>query len=773
MYIKNSKRFAYWTTCIVTALLCVFCIVNIIIPNQKYEYSGEYSFTPGVSVEEMTMYDGISLKPGVYYVELEYSADVFSAGYCTLYDGNVFTGGLLTNGEHLHANLDKTGFHVWLYEGTDTMEVRVSYGGAGAMELQGVTISETDKLWTMALTVILLAFGAVMLILRYRYYWNRLLDKEQKTVIWGILLITLLASYFPLTGKGLAGIDLSYHYMRIEGVKDGLLSGQFPVRIEPEWLFGQGFACGIFYCNGLLLIPAVFRLLGFSVVDSCNIYCVVLNFATAYISYYCFRKIFEKRQIGLVCSALYTLSVFRIYKLYYTGDFGESVAYTFLPLILYGYFRVFTEDSEAKKYRTAWIPLALGYAGVMQTHTLTCIIVGIWTVLICLICVKRILHLPTFLELLKGASAALGLSLWFLGPFLDYYLTQDVHIKNLTARTIQYRGLAPTQLLFYFWRNGSSISQGYNGMQYSYPVGVGLVLIVGLVLFLLIWFNRFPKLKILPQDTVADTANTGQADVAKGLVSYAKVGSLLAIVMLVMSLNSFPWDRLQGLSEITAPFISSLEFPARVIGSATAFLIIPFGFSLWYFDKTEKSKVYWGCVLVAVLGITTTAFFMSDHMSVNFGYYEVHNEEGMGFGFVSDGEYLMEGTPVSELAFEAPVYPEDVLLYHYEKEYLVVNMECKNTAGEERYVDVPMLNYRGYHAFCENGEELQIVNNPKMQIRVLLPAGFDGAVEIRFVSPIWWRICEVISLGMMIYFVVTAVKKIRERRSVSEKGTVS
>ena len=42
-----------------------------------------------------------------------------------------------------------------------------------------------------------------------------------------------------MTDYVIGGGDIVFHMMRIEGVKDGLVSGQFPVRIPPEWLFGM------------------------------------------------------------------------------------------------------------------------------------------------------------------------------------------------------------------------------------------------------------------------------------------------------------------------------------------------------------------------------------------------------------------------------------------------------------------------------------------------------------------------------------------------------
>ena len=59
-----------------------------------------------------------------------------------------------------------------------------------------------------------------------------------------------------------------------------------------------------------------------------------------------FHIFFKDRIIGLVCSALYTLSIFRFFKLVMVGAVGEGSAYTFLPLVVYGIYLVFEKDVE-------------------------------------------------------------------------------------------------------------------------------------------------------------------------------------------------------------------------------------------------------------------------------------------------------------------------------------------------------------------------------------------------------------------------------------------
>lgn len=729
------------------AIPALFCIFKIVSPKHSYYVSGETVLSEASGAGERVVYEGIALPAGVWLVGVEYTTDTDYNAHIGIQDGTVFPGGLKTNGEHVYKNGTDTGFHMWLYEGTEQLQVTLEYSGEGSCAVHGVRFTETRLLWTMLLTVLLFAAFLAVLFLNWHFYWRDRLSREQKTVVLGIALITLFSSFFPLTGKGLNGIDLTFHYMRIEGVKDGLLSGQIPVRIEPEWLFGQGFACAIFYCDILLLFPALLRLLGFTVVTSCNLFFIGMNLATACIAYHCFKRIFDSRRVGLACSALYTLSTYRIYKLYQTGDLGDGTALTFYPLILYGYYRVFTEDPEDKKYKTAWLPLTLGYAGLMQTHVLTCEITLFLTIVLCLVCIRKVIRKKTFLELLKGAMGAFALSLWYLVPFLDYYLTQDVHIKNLSARTIQHRGLTPAHLLFHFWRKGGNTPLGDNGAQFTYPVGVGLVLLVGLAVFLILWFNRFPGVE--KED---------------GRLKFGKTAALIGVLLLVMSLNSFPWDRIQGLSELFAPLISSLEFQTRVLGWGTALLICASGVCLWYFERNGLSACFWGGVLAVVISVTTSTCFMSEHVLAGMGTLSVYNEEGMGSGFVSDSEFVLEGTNTAELTLENPSWSEGVEVGFCEKYYLSVKMDCTNAAAGEGWVDLPMLSYRDYCARTETGEKLPVTHNERYQVRVILPEGFDGRITVRFESPVYWRISEAVSVLAFALLILYGVRTKKKRR---------
>lgn len=735
--IKLWKKRPVYIVGTLFVLIMLVLVVKIAMPNAEYSYEGNYVFENDCFIDNVAVIEGISLRPGVYRIELEYTTDTDVVALCNVQDGTVFDGGLLCNGEHFYSALNNTSYEMWLYEATENLQIVVSKSELGSLQTGNVRIVETNQLWTMLLTVVTIVALIVLAVMAFYYYNEKYrVSKEVRNTFFFVTLIIFIASLPYLCGYNITGADLTYHLQRIEGVKDGLLTGQFPVRIEPRWLYNHGYADAIFYCNTLLFIPAIFRLLGFTITASYNIYCIGLNIATAWISYYCFAKIFKNRNIGLVCSALYTLSIFRIYKLLITSAVGEGSAVTFMPLVIYGLYRIFTEEQEKPEYRTCWVPLMLGYTGLIQTHVLSCEITAIVTIVFCILHVRKFLSSKVWMEFVKAATCTVMLCLWYLVPFLDYYLTQDVHIKHVSGRTIQESGLTLAHLAFHFWRDGSNTPSAGMGMQYSHPVGIGLVLIVALCLYLIMWFGgTFEKNKT---ERVAFTQKT----------------ALVGILLLCMSTNMFPWDKIQSVNSIFASLVSSLQFPNRFLGWGTVCLVLIFGFCLYYFQLHDK-KAYWVMIAVMFVGITTSSMYLLDYVKANQDYFELYNEESMGFGYISGAEYLIEGTDYELLSYADVQASDDIEVLHYEKSGLKAQLHCRNTADVDGYADIPMMMYKGYQAYdSQTGQDMQLSAGNNNVIRVAIPASYDGMICVRFISPIYWRISELISGATIVLLLV-------------------
>ena len=674
------------------------------------------------------VFENISLKTGVYRVCLDYSTDTDFANSCTAEDYSVSYGGMLTNGTSLYAGRESTEYMMWLKEDTDALSVRVSYGGSGSLLARGLVIRGTNVMarirlfWTVIFIIGINGAAAALAFER-----KRGISAERRNAALMLGLTVLAASLPLLTDYVIGGGDLVFHLMRIEGVKDGLLSGQFPVRIPPEWLHGHGYASSVFYGDTFLLIPAMCRLIGLTVQDSYKLFLVLLNAVTALVSYGCFRRILKHRCLGAFCSMLYTLSVYRIYVMYCRAALGEAEAMVFLPLLVYGFYRVYTEDCREQSYRSAWVPLTAGYCGLICSHILSCELLGGFSVLLCLVLWKKTFRKQTFKVLFQAVAVTCMISLWFIVPFLDYMLSGDYGLMHASARTIQDRGLYPAHLFFTFFRRGGNSVFGGQGMVATDPAGVGISLAAALMGFLVyVWTKR-------ETEETRKLRRTGLA--AAGI----------AILAMLFSLQAFPWDKLQGMNRIFAVLISSIQFPSRFLATATVALTLVAGIlgALLWQEKDKLLRI--GYCFVSIALVSVSGLYLIDDILYDSAYFKLYNEEAIGRGYIAAEEYLPTGTDTELLVYAAPAR-NNVSVEEWDKEYLHVTMTCSNSSGEEGYVEVPMLYYKGYKAYGENGR-LEVCPGNNNLVRCRIPDGYSGTVEVEFASPWYWRAAELLSLA--------------------------
>ena len=109
------------------------------------------------------------------------------------------------------------------------------------------------------------------------------------------LAITILFS-IPLLTNSIPGftVDFTYHLTRIEGIKSGLASHQFPVYIYPYTNNGFGYASSLFYPDIFLLIPTLLYCLGIPIIVSYKVFIIIISFVTSYLSLHLFEHIFNK-----------------------------------------------------------------------------------------------------------------------------------------------------------------------------------------------------------------------------------------------------------------------------------------------------------------------------------------------------------------------------------------------------------------------------------------------------------------------------------------------
>lgn len=91
-------------------------------------------------------------------------------------------------------------------------------------------------------------------------------------------------------------------------------------------------------------------MVGFTVEAAYKFYLHMVNVATVLIAFYAFYKMTKDDVAALAGSILYAGSLYRLYCLHY-AKLGRCSAMMFYPLIVAGFYLLFTEDVDSKEYK--------------------------------------------------------------------------------------------------------------------------------------------------------------------------------------------------------------------------------------------------------------------------------------------------------------------------------------------------------------------------------------------------------------------------------------
>ncbi len=553
-------------------------------------------------------------------------------------------------------------------------------------------------------------------------YLKRGILKRHAYVILGLTIIFLAASLGMFTSVQTLGHDLYFHLARIRGIAGAVVSGEFPVKMQPEWFNGYGYPVSVFYGDILLYIPAVLYIFNVPLVFCYKIYVLLINMGTTLIGYFCFKRICKDRYISVAGTAVYVLSIPRIINIYLRAAVGEYSAAMFLPLVALAMWEILATDVKSRKYCQKWIFLCLGVTGVIQTHIISLEITGILLIIICLVNIKKVLQKETLLLLLKSVIATIFMNAGFIIPFLDYSRENLQIFSEKDFYGIQAYGLSLYEL---FSINTSGVgkalaaSAGLNG---RIPVCLGYTVMLGLILcgFAIVGRNIPDREKELVQ----------------------LLG--LAAVAAYFSSSYFPWNQLAAV-KILQNIVSSIQFPWRFITVCVLFMIMAMILVLSKLQSGLGKKYVYTlsaglCIVSACQGLHVMD--MIERNMENIIVYD--GEEVMDAGAAL--EYVYTGTDIEALMADNRVQGENVDITEFDRSGNEINVSYKS--GENAFLEFPVFAYPYYQCQDnETGETFTItkgtVNN---RIRIQVSDNYEGSVQVSFSHPWHWRAAEVVSI---------------------------
>ena len=729
-------------------LLCVELVLLLIGVAGLF---GKHGIVVGTEETDRLLGEGVSLPAGVYTARLYYDTeeDQVSAFGVALDVEPYRT--LQCNFVPLYAGIQVGECQFYLLDGVEHLRVEVLDNGAESLQVKvAEIIAGTGRSRVFLFWVILgslLLNGVLMLAMENR---RQRIPAEKKLAIFGIPGLALLSSLPALVDYNMIGADLVFHLMRIEALAEHILRGELAVRIESMWLAGHGYANSVFYGDTFLLIPALYRILGFSPDVAYRLFVVTVNLATAYIAYLSFYKCFRNRLVGMFGCVLYTLMPYRIYNIYNRAAVGEYTAMIFLPLLAWGFYRIYTEDSGQKGYLWNWLIPAAGFTGIIQSHALTCEMAGVFVVFLCLFLWKKTFSPRTLQVVTHTVVMTAAINAWFLVPFLDLMMADQYYFGHNANVMIQNRGVLPAHLFYTLQAGGASSRFAETGMVDTEPIGIGMALLVCVVLWIGLCLRHSKESLTEEQRREKKAAN---------------ILLFLGCVVLFMSTCYFPWDALSAWNRLFATLNGSLQFPTRLTGVAGTCMVMPAcvmaGWALREKWKTLTGK--WVLLLIGAVAVIFTTYQVNDLLLTRGEFIKLYSGQGVGHSAVLGAEYLPEGASLEHMTYHAPVPSEGVEMTSYRKKGLTAQAHVKADSG---YIDFPMLYYKGYEARDKaTGEKLPVGKGDNVDVRVEFPQGFEGEIQVRYAGMWYWHLAEAVSgLAVVGLCGATIYGRMRKRR---------
>jgi hypothetical protein len=129
------------------------------------------------------------------------------------------------------------------------------------------------------------------------------------------------------------------------------------------------------------------------------------------------------------------------------------------------------------------------------------------------------------------------------------------------------------------------------------------------------------------------------------------------------------------------------------------------------------------------------------------------------------GEYMITGTIEGYQRWRSiKADLANIGVAGYESDHGTITFVCNNISDEEKFVQIPIMNYDNYHAFTDDGTELRIENGENNRLGLWVPAQYNGIIRVQYVVPLLWRLANVVTAIVFVAIVITCYVMSRGRR---------
>ncbi|MFV0536621.1 MAG: hypothetical protein ACK5M3_04520 [Dysgonomonas sp.] len=485
------------------------------------------------------------------------------------------------------------------------------------------------------------------------------------------------------------GYDFYFHYRRLDVLIDAIRQGTFPNYIDYSNVEGYGYFTKGFYCD-IILIP--FALIGLftNTYIAYDVMIFTMTILCGIFTYHAIRVIYKSSYVALLTSILYTFAIYRLYDVYQRAALGETLSFTFLPLIFLGLYHIIKGDYKK------WYILTVGYSLLIFTHVISSVLMFLTLLIMLVVYYKPILKEPKRVGYLFLA----GLVTIFVTAYYIFPVIEQVTSNTFLYSGAGKAGYGKVGFDFVFWGFISGILYPYRAIW----SGVGIILTLLILLRFFIKGKQTKKLKSVD------------------------IGVIIGICFIIASSRIFPWG--------TFPFslIGFIQYPWRLYEFASCFFAVAGAYYLSLLFVKNKSRII--VFAVSVVATMVTIYIHSENYKYLYSVkalqlYEGDSDENPTFEnryHLIGGEYfparILAIDYIHDRGEKVEFRNKDTQISNFERNYNVTSFDAKVHSGDS--LVLPLLYYKGY-SVTQNGLDLPIEQSSTGLIQI--PVDKSGRVE--------------------------------------------